>query len=423
MKTKDKSPPILRQISTRSVMGILIRGPRSRADLAIDTGLSKQTMSEVIRALETAGWVRNIGTNSGRLGRSPVLYEVDTKAGVVLGLDIGASRFKLSLSDVCATELAGREVTTASLAAGRLVDEIISHAKTLYSEEAHGRPLRFACLATPGVVHPESGRLSMAPNLRGLTGIDLVGALREGLGCDVVVENDVNAAIIGERWQGVARQADHAAYLALGTGVGLGLVAGGRLMRGATGAAGEVAYLPIGQDSLDRESIERGTLERSLGIPTVLADFISPHGTTATVADFASAIMDGDPQARAALKKIGELGALLALSVQAMFDPEVIVVGGILGLVPSVFDALEKELACRTARRVNLVGGSLGLRATVTGATYLALTAMFNQTFSPQLERQSLDLPWPVPELRPDRSVGVASHGTKAQSASRESHA
>ncbi len=406
MNTKDKPPPILRQISTSSVMGILIRGPRSRTDLAADTGLSKQTMSEVIRTLETAGWVRDIGTNSGRLGRSPILYEVDSMAGVVLGLDVGASRVKLSLSDVRAIELARREVPTASLAAGRLVDDIIDHAKALFSEAAKGRPLRYVCLATPGVIHPETGRLSMAPNLRGLTGIDLVGALRDGLGCDVIVENDVNAAIIGERWQGVARHADHAAYLALGTGIGLGLVADGRLMRGATGAAGEVAYLPIGLDSLDRESIERGTLERSLGIPTVLADFISPDGTTATVADFAAAIAAGDPKARAALGRIGELGALLALSVQAMFDPEVIVVGGILGLVPSVFEELQRELARRTARRVNLVGGSLGLQATVTGATYLALTAMFNQMFSPQLERQSLDLPWPVPQVRGDGRGG-----------------
>jgi predicted NBD/HSP70 family sugar kinase len=404
MIRKDKPPQTLRQMSISSVMSILIRGPRSRADLAIDTGLSKQTMSEAIRALEGAGWVHDVGTTTGRLGRSAILYEIDSRAGAVLGLDIGATRFKLSLSDVRGAELAAREMPTASLGSGRLVAAIVEQALALVAEAAAGRPLRHACLATPGVVHPETGRLTMAPNLPALAGIDLADALHDGLGCEVIVENDVNAAIVGERWQGEAQQAEHAAYLALGTGIGLGLVAAGRLMRGATGAAGEVSYLPIGHDSLDPESIERGALERSLGLRAVLADFAAPGGTANTISAFCAALAAQAPGALAARTRIGELGALLALSVQAMFDPEVIVVGGTLGLIPSVFSALEGELARRTARRVNLVRGSLGLRATVTGASFLALTGMFNQMFSPLLDRQALNLPWPVPGEARQRS-------------------
>lgn len=393
----DQTPPLLRQMSIGSVMGILLRGPRSRADLAVDTGLSKQTMSEAIRALEAAGWVHDVGTTSGKLGRSAILYEIDSRAGAVLGLDIGASRFSLALSDVRGRPLALREIATGSLDPGRLPQEILTHALALVAEAGQGRALRHACLATPGVVTPETGRLALAPNLPGLMGIDLAAELGAGLGCPVIVENDVNAAIVGERWLGVARQAEHAAYIALGTGIGLGLISGGRLMRGATGAAGEVSYLPIGRDSLEPESIERGALERSLGIAAVLAEFVSPAGTAETIAGFLRALEAGDARALAAQARIGELGALLALSVQAMVDPEVIVVGGRLGLIPAVFAALERELARRTARRVNLVRGGLGLRATVTGATHLALTGMFHQTFVPP-NRAPLNLPWPVQE-------------------------
>ncbi|MBP0615805.1 ROK family protein [Jiella mangrovi] len=399
MVPETKSPPILRQISIQSVMKILVKGPRSRADLATDTGLSKQTMSDVIRTLETSGWVREVGTTTGRLGRSAILYEINGKAGVVLGLDIGASRFKLALSDVRGAPLAARELATASLNFERLVDEIVTRAREFVSEVAEGRPLRFTCLATPGVINPETGRLTMAPNLPALTGLDLTGALRKGLECDVIVENDVNAAIVGERWQGEARATEHAAYVALGTGVGLGIVSGGRLMRGATGAAGEVSYLPIGHDTLDPESIDRGALERSLGIGGVLADFTVPTGgAAATIEAFREALGAGDPKALAARQRIGELGAMLVLSVQAMFDPEVIVVGGVLGLAPPVFEALCEEVARRTRRKMALRRGALGLQATVTGATYLALTGMFTQMFSPKLERQWLDLPWPTDE-------------------------
>ncbi len=395
MTRDEKLPAILRQISVGSVMSVLLHGPRSRTDLAKVTGLSKQTISEVIRALESAAWVRAVGTRSGHLGRSAVLYEIDSRAGAVLGLDIGASRFKLVLSDVLGVKLATRELRTNEMHADRLVREIVEQANELVAENSHGRQLRHACLATPGVINSESGRLTMAPNLPALTGLDLRAAISEGLGCDAIVENDVNAAILGERWQGVARNTDHAAYIALGTGVGLGLVAGGQLMRGATGAAGEVSYLPIGQDSLERDSIERGALERSLGLRTVLAEFQDPNGTTATIRAFTDALDAGNPAAFKAQERIGELGALLALSVQTMFDPEVIVIGGVLGLVPSVFAALRHELARRTARPVKLERSSLGLQATVTGATYLALTGMFNQSFLPTLNTQLRGPHWP----------------------------
>ncbi|WP_157973684.1 ROK family transcriptional regulator [Tropicimonas sp. IMCC34043] len=413
MRDDENLPPNLRQISVRSAMNILIRGARSRADLAKDTGLSKQTMSEVMKSLEAAGWVRDVGTTTGRLGRSAILYEIDSHAGAVLGLDVGATRVKLALTDVLGAPLAARELRTDSLRSDRLVEEIMDRANTLIAEAGDGRRLRHACLATPGAINPATGQLAMAPNLPSLTGINLGAVLREGLGCEVTVENDVNAAIVGERWQGEARNADFAAYVALGTGIGLGLVAGGQLLRGASGAAGEVSYLPIGSDSLEPDSIARGALERSLGVRSVLADFLDPEGTAATVRRFAAAVDAGAPEALAAQGRIGELGALLVLSVQAMFDPAVIVVGGILGLVPSVFDRLEAELMRRTARPVHLVRGSLGLQATVTGATYLALTGMFNQVFSPQTGPQLLDLPWPVPQA----GSGDTTNGTAATGA------
>lgn len=385
--------PVLHQASTRSVVTMLLAGRRSRVDLSKQTGLSKQTMSDAIRSLENAGWVRNAGVTTGNLGRSAVLYEIDARVGAVLAIDAGASRCKLVLSDVLGRPLAKRELRADALDATGLLSELQTQARDLVREAADGRPLKGACLATPGVVNPDTGYLTLAPNLPALTGVDLAAILGDTLGCLVSVENDINAAILGERWQGRARDSDFAAYIGLGTGVGLGLVAGGHLMRGATGAAGEVSYLPLGQDSLAADSIERGALESALGIPGALAEFYDPGSSTATIQNFVGALESGDERADRAMAAIGELGALLALSVQAMFDPEVIVVGGRLGLVAPVFGAIATQLARRTSRQINLVPGALGLDATVTGATFLAITDMYNRTFS----TPGLPQDWPLP--------------------------
>ncbi|MUZ90508.1 MarR family transcriptional regulator, partial [Agrobacterium vitis] len=100
MNLWTSTPPMLRQISVRAAMDILLhQGPTSRADLAKKTGLSKQTMSEVIRTLETAGWVRVKGIVSGKVGRSAVTYEVAPDAGFVIGMDIGATTIRVAIAD------------------------------------------------------------------------------------------------------------------------------------------------------------------------------------------------------------------------------------------------------------------------------------------------------------------------------------
>src|SRR5206468_2029081 len=103
IKLDDRASPqpVLRQLSVRAVMEALLRdGSASRAGLSRTTGLSKQTMSEVIRVLTERGWVRESGMISGGVGRSAVRYEIDSRAGFVLGIDLGASTIRGVMADV-----------------------------------------------------------------------------------------------------------------------------------------------------------------------------------------------------------------------------------------------------------------------------------------------------------------------------------
>src|SRR5579862_9488684 len=98
---------LTRQLSQRSVFEALLhRSPISRADLAKVTGLSKQTTSEVIDAFEHQGLVRPIGRTSGNVGRTAVLYELSPEGGHVLGIDLGARRLTVALTDIAGKVLA-----------------------------------------------------------------------------------------------------------------------------------------------------------------------------------------------------------------------------------------------------------------------------------------------------------------------------
>src|SRR5262249_5812486 len=129
----------------------------------------------------------------------------------------------------------------------------------------HPSRIRSIVLATPGVVNPKSGAIEMSPNISGLGHLNVVGLLSEKLGSPVVFENDINLALLGEIWHGCAQNVAKVAFLALGTGVGLGLYVNGQLIRGENGAAGEIAYLPIGGDPLQAESRLQGCLEYQVG--------------------------------------------------------------------------------------------------------------------------------------------------------------
>lgn len=398
MSLSEKAPPILRQISVRAVMETLLyKGPRSRADLAKETKLSKQTMSEVIKAAQEAGWVREKGVTKGHVGRAAILYEVDPTAGYVLGMDIGATRFRFSLVDITGELLGEAEHTALKDTPTAVMDGIAAMAEALIVEAGAARDrLLFCTLATPGVVDPESGRLTMAPNLSSLASFDLAEEMRRRLSCDVVIENDVNAAVLGESWTGAAKDCHTAAYVGIGTGVGLGVTIDGTLIRGASGAAGEVGYLPIGTSPKESESLERGALERALGLNGMIALYRTNCGdatSVTTAAELLALLEEDSPAARKTLEDIGEIGALLIASVQAMFDPSIIIVGGVLGQEDIIFKTIEAHVPQIMARPVHMVPTSLRRRATLVGASAIALRRLHKSLFEPDLEGPRRNLP------------------------------
>ena len=93
----------------------------------------------------------------------------------------------------------------------------------------------------------------------------------KAFGSDVIVENDVNVGAIGERWLGRAEGIDTFGYIALGTGLGMGIVSDGEIIRGAHGGAGEIANLPLGGDPFDPANRLHGTLEAAVGSAGIIA--------------------------------------------------------------------------------------------------------------------------------------------------------
>ncbi len=144
---------------------------------------------------------------------------------------------------------------------------------------------RHVMVGIPGAIDPRTGRVSLTPNIAGLEDFDVLGFLRGRFGPDVAIENDVNLAMLGERALGCAGGCRNAAFLALGTGTGLGLLIDDKLFRGAHGTAGEIADLPIGRDPTSQVPSAGGTFELEVGSLAIVERYRAPgwkrgrHGT------------------------------------------------------------------------------------------------------------------------------------------------
>ncbi|HZU91153.1 MAG TPA: ROK family transcriptional regulator [Stellaceae bacterium] len=392
-------PRVTRQLSQRAVFeGLLHRGPISRADLAKATGLSKQTISEVVDAFEQRGWARPVGRTSGNIGRTAVLYELCPEAGYVVGVDLGGTKVTAAIADMtCATLLEVTEPTDRR--GGKAVLDQIARLAAKLARDVKAHPSRVLCAAigTPGVVNKRTGAIDLAPNVPGFDELEVGGLLKDKLGGHVLIENDVNLALLGEIWQGRARDAAHVAFLAFGTGVGLGLAANGRLIRGENGAAGEIGYLPIGGDAFSSETRSHGALEYEIGAGGVLRRYRAAGGGAESVKEIFERLAAGEQLAAKIIDETARIAALAAAAVAALFDPQLIVVGGSIGGRQEFLDRLQAHAARCAPRPLDICASALQNRAGVVGALAVALNWLHEELFGlPDLPGE---LPLPAPKV------------------------
>jgi predicted NBD/HSP70 family sugar kinase len=403
MPDQDVSPTVTRQLSRRSVFEALLhKSPISRADLSKVTGLSKQTTSEVIETFEQQGLVRPVGRTSGNIGRTAVLYELSPEGGHVLGVDLGGTKLTVAIADISSKVLSEATEPTQPRGGMAVLDQIAKVANRIARDvNTHPSRIRSIVVGTPGVVNPKSGAIELAPNIADLGQLDVVGVLSEKLGSPVRIENDVNLALLGEIWHGCAQNVANVAFIALGTGIGLGLSANGQLVRGEHGAAGEIGYFPIGGDPFRAEVRKQGCLEFEAGAVGIIRRYKEAGGDTVeNVRSIFERMERGDDTATRVIDDTARLIALAAAMVVATADPKLIVLGGSIGARPEFAKRVTDELARISSRAFEIRPSALGNRAGVVGALAVALSRLHEDLFG------IANLPGALPLPTPKKFVG-----------------
>ncbi|MEV0023847.1 ROK family transcriptional regulator [Streptomyces atroolivaceus] len=326
--TTPGTPRVLRAMNDRAALDLLVsQGPLTRTRIGELTGLSKPTASQLLARLEDAGLVRSTGSQSGRPGPNAVLYEINPAAAHVAALSVGPTGI-----DAVVADITGTVVGSCRVEADAVAEDVRHRTAQLVAEAVDGalRPtglghddLDGVVVGTPGAIDPHTGQLRYAPHLPGWHSRTLLADLAEVVGRPVVIENDVNLAAVAEQYEGAAQDHDHFVLVWLDEGVGAAIVLGGTLLRGATGGAGEIGYMP-----LPGAPLARGGAADWAG-PDAGGGFQSQVSCPA-VRDLAGGRSLPDALADEAVR--AEVARRLAVglaSVVAVIDPELVVLSGL----------------------------------------------------------------------------------------------
>jgi predicted NBD/HSP70 family sugar kinase len=324
------------------------RGAVSRSELANSSGLSKPTVGLALASLERAELVRHAGRTAGGRGRTALLYEIRSDAGFVLGLDVGREFVRGAIADLAGAVRARRSVSARSSSGTGRVRELATLADELLRDsgvERNGALLQ-TVVGSPGVVEPDGRALRMAANLPGWERPAVLRDLRRLLGDGTTIENDVDAATVAERDHGHGRDVSNFAFVSVGTGIGMGLVLDGKLHRGAHGAAGEIAFLPLADEPPDARDVRRrGALESAASSAAVVRAARRAGIRARSARSVFRAAAAGDDGAREVVAGEAAIVARALAAIVAVVDPELIVLGGGIGRAPGFAEEVSTELA------------------------------------------------------------------------------
>jgi predicted NBD/HSP70 family sugar kinase len=366
----------------------------SRAELARVSGVSKPTVSQALAALERAALVREAGRTSGSKGPAAVLYEVNPAAGHVVGVDVGHERVRAAVADLSGRTLARVDQKSRAQSARALITQIGKVARQVADQA--GLPwsrVTVTVVGSPGVFSEDGDHPALAHNLPGWGRAGVLDAVRAELGTHVRFDNDVNLAALGESRFGAARGVETFVYLHVGTGVGMGILLDGQLYRGATGAAGEVGYLPLGPgDPFDPTNRRRGALESAIGGQAVVRDARAAGlRGVATASEVLRRAREGDDRAQAVVRALAQRIALAVASIALVLDPALIVLGGGIGRNGELLlEPVRRALATLSPIRPRVDVSELGVDAELLGAVAMGLVVAQEQLFHRSSEKDRM---------------------------------
>ena len=372
----------------------------SRVEIAEQTGLSAQTVSNVCRRLLDAGVIREAGIRNLGVGKPRTILQLDPSGHYAIGVHIDPAVITYVLLNIEGHVLAHTETRTPSAAdPGAVITEMRNSVEAIIVSAGIDRQRVLGVgIASPGPIDMNLGVVLDPPLLTNWHGVALRDELQRATGFFVLLEKDVTAAAVGELWKRTGADHDDFLFFYYGTGVGVGMVLSREVVRGPTRNAGDAGHIMVDPTGPLCRCGRRGCLGDAISPVTIVSSAIArgviptPGETLDTAAidagfsQVAALARTGDPAATALLDDVARYMAEAIVTIVNLLDLDQVVFGGpywervsdfLLDKVPEVING---STALVTLRPVSVTGSTIGDDVAAVGAACLVLEA----TLSPR---------------------------------------
>jgi glucokinase len=354
----------------------------ARSEISRLLELSMPTVIRIVDELIEDGLVRSTGETAGEAGRPRELLEYNKSGSAVIGIDLGGTKLYGALANIGGEilgEVHKKQHSSTGDESFALVEEMIQSLIQLAGEKQ--QKLLGIAVGAPGVTHVKTGVVEWAPSLN-WRDFPLKQRIADRFHLPVVVDNDVNLAVLGEQWFGAGRGVNNLLLLAIGTGMGAGLIIDGVIYRGHNEAAGEVGYFLPEVGALGKQYDQFGAME-SIVSGTGIAERakrllngikLEDELNSLTASEVFDAARKGEAWAIQIVDETADYLSMVIADISTLLDPELIVLsGGVSNSTDLLIDPILKRLDGIIQHIPRFEVSALGAKATVMGAISLIL--------------------------------------------------
>ena len=380
---------LMRSINSSAILDLIRqKSPITRTQIASELSVSLPTVMRIVDLLGEEDLVRHVGTDESSGGRPASLLEYNGQAYAVIGIDLGGTKMYGAVADLSGniqheisipTNLDG---TDRSL---ELLFDLIQ--KLLDAPRPVGQIIRGIGLGLPGVTLSREGIVTWVPSL-GWRDFPIKDILEKRFGYSVFIENDVNLIALGELNFGAGKGAHNMVCIAVGTGIGAGIILNRALYRGFNQASGEIGYLLPNVGALGKNYDEFGALENEasgLGIARRAREYFAANQLPLptedlTAEDVFAAARDGQPWAQKITRDTIDLLSMAIANIAALLNPELIILsGGVIRSADLLIEPIRQRIQGAIPYPPRIEASLLGSRAAVMGAIILVLNGTSEQ--------------------------------------------
>ena len=329
-----RTPETIAEYNKRMILDALrLNGSMSRADLSRRLNMSFPAISSNAKGLLETNYIMEVGIGDNSIGRKSTLLAFNAERGFIVGVDLGRFRIRMMLADLLGNEILSTEIINSANFSGDGRQSIkLIHDQVVDILAKSGKKkddVLCIVIGIPGII--KDGKSFLAPFTEQYLENDMVETLQEAFEADVLLENCVNLGVIGERWKGAGVNYDDVTYIAYGVGLGAAHILGGKLYRGANGAAGEIGFMITEPMNINNNYSDVGSLEEVLSRSKIEKYLNAGNFDEEIIKLIQRYKDDGDLYAKLLVDEIALNFGMALVSMSALLNPEAIIIAGGLG--------------------------------------------------------------------------------------------